>query len=108
LRLRAKLRTTPLPTDSKTGRARKKTAARVAASRVISPGKVPVLFHTAAKDGSPKNRPVNTPVLARADILPGKTRTGPAVITEYSATTVVLPGKKFWVDTAENLVIKIR
>jgi hypothetical protein len=32
---------------------------------------------------------------------------GPAVITEYSATTVVPAGKKFWVDAAENLVIKI-
>jgi N-methylhydantoinase A/oxoprolinase/acetone carboxylase beta subunit len=51
---------------------------------------------------------VNTPLLERADILPGKTLTGPAVITEYSATTVVPPGKKFWVDAAENLVIQIR
>jgi len=32
---------------------------------------------------------------------------GPAVITEYSATKVITAGKKFWVDTAENLVIKI-
>jgi len=119
LRLRARLRTPPLQTDSKTGRTQKKTVARVAMSRVISLGKVPVLFHAgfiehgsvkhgSAKPGSLKNRPVNTPVLERADILPGKTLTGPAVITEYSATTVVLPGKKFWVDAAENLVIQIR
>jgi len=109
LRLRAKLRTPPLQTASKTGGAQKKTAARVAASRVISLGKVPVLFHAGfIKHGSLKNRVVNTPVLERADILPGKTLTGPAVITEYSATTVVPPGKKFWVDAAENLVIKIR
>jgi N-methylhydantoinase A len=114
LRLRARLRTPPLQTDSKTGGTQKKTAARVAASRVIPLGKVPVLFHPGfIKDGSAKprslkNRPVNTPVLDRADILPGKTLTGPAVITEYSATTVVLPGKKFWVDAAENLVIQIR
>jgi N-methylhydantoinase A/oxoprolinase/acetone carboxylase beta subunit len=32
---------------------------------------------------------------------------GPAVITEYSATTVIPPGKQFWVDDAENLVIQI-
>jgi hypothetical protein len=32
---------------------------------------------------------------------------GPAVITEYSATTVIPPDKKFWVDTAENLIIQI-
>jgi len=30
------------------------------------------------------------------------------VITEYSATTVIPAGKKFWVDAAENLVIEIR
>jgi N-methylhydantoinase A len=109
LRLRAKLRTPSLQTGSKTGGAQKKTAARVAASRVISLGKVPVLFHAGfIKHGSLRNRVVNTPVLERADILPGKTMTGPAVITEYSATTVVLPGKKFWVDAAENLVIQIR
>jgi N-methylhydantoinase A/oxoprolinase/acetone carboxylase beta subunit len=33
--------------------------------------------------------------------------TGPAVIAEYSATTVIPPGKKFWVDAAKNLVIKM-
>jgi N-methylhydantoinase A/oxoprolinase/acetone carboxylase beta subunit len=33
---------------------------------------------------------------------------GPAVITEYSATTVIPGGKKFWVDASQNLVIKIR
>jgi len=118
LRLRAWLRTPPIETDSKTGRTQKKRVSKVAASRVISLETVPVLFHVTAKHGSVKygsvkhgslkNRPVNTPVLERADILPGKTLTGPAVITEYSATTVVLPGKKFWVDAAENLVIQIR
>lgn len=104
LRLRARLSTPPLQTDLKTGCTQKKKVSRVAASRVTSPGKVPVLIHA----GSLKHRSVNTPVLERADILPGKTLTGPAVITEYSATTVVLPGKKFSVDAAENLVIQIR
>jgi hypothetical protein len=32
---------------------------------------------------------------------------GPAVITEYSATTVIPAGVRFWVDVAENLIIKI-
>jgi len=32
---------------------------------------------------------------------------GPAVITEYSATTVIPPGKKFWLDASENLVITV-
>jgi N-methylhydantoinase A/oxoprolinase/acetone carboxylase beta subunit len=34
--------------------------------------------------------------------------TGPAVITEYSATTVIPPGKKFWVDGSDNLAIQIK
>jgi len=34
--------------------------------------------------------------------------TGPAVITEYSATTVIPPGKKYWMDGAENLVIQVK
>ena len=30
------------------------------------------------------------------------------MITEYSATTVIPAGKRFWVDASENLIIKIR
>ncbi len=48
-----------------------------------------------------------TPVYERSDLRPRKFLRGPAVITEYSATTVIPPGKKFWVDKAENLVIDI-
>jgi N-methylhydantoinase A len=33
---------------------------------------------------------------------------GAAVVTEYSATTVVPPGAQFWLDRAGNLVIQIR
>jgi N-methylhydantoinase A len=38
----------------------------------------------------------------------GKQYTGPAVVTEYSATTVVPPGKRFWRDRSGNLLIQIR
>jgi N-methylhydantoinase A len=51
---------------------------------------------------------VATPVFEREDLIPGKPMRGPAVITEYSATTVIPERKEFWVDGAENLVIKIR
>jgi N-methylhydantoinase A/oxoprolinase/acetone carboxylase beta subunit len=37
-----------------------------------------------------------------------KKYTGPAVVTEYSATTVVPPGKRYWVDNAGNLIVEIR
>jgi N-methylhydantoinase A/oxoprolinase/acetone carboxylase beta subunit len=33
---------------------------------------------------------------------------GPAIVTEYSATTVILPRLGFYVDRAANLVIEIR
>ncbi len=35
----------------------------------------------------------------------GKRYSGPAVVTEYSATTVVPPGMRLWVDKPGNLVI---
>jgi N-methylhydantoinase A len=58
-----------------------------------------VLFH---------NKSVRTPVFEREDLVRGRRMTGPAVITEYSATTVITPDKTFWIDGAENLVISIK
>lgn len=48
-----------------------------------------------------------TPVFERSN-LGTRTLRGPAVITEYSATTVIPPGKKLWIDAAGNLIIEIR
>ena len=48
-----------------------------------------------------------TSIYAREDLRLGKNYSGPAVITEYSATTVVPPGKTFRLDRANNLVIAI-
>jgi N-methylhydantoinase A len=50
----------------------------------------------------------STPVLERGDLVAGRRMRGPAVITEYSATTVIPPGKQFWTDASENLLIKIK
>jgi N-methylhydantoinase A len=44
-------------------------------------------------------------VYARDGLRPGGKLRGSAVVTEYSATTVVPPGKRFWVDRAGNLEI---
>ncbi|HKN70720.1 MAG TPA: hypothetical protein VJX30_06815, partial [Terriglobales bacterium] len=93
LRLRARLRTTQPQSLSKV--AQRQTAR----TRVAPVERAPVFFHDKA---------VTTPVFERGDILPGRPIKGPAVITEYSATTVIPPGKKFWVDASENMVIKIR
>jgi N-methylhydantoinase A len=67
--------------------------------------------HVAPVEGAPvlfQNRTVTTPVFERGNLVPHRSMTGPAVITEYSATTVIPPGKRFWVDGSENLVIKIK
>jgi len=66
---------------------------------VVPVERVPVYFH---------DRFQTTPVFEREQLSAGKVMRGPAVITEYSATTVISPGKKFWVDAAENLIISIR
>ena len=52
-----------------------------------------------------ENRTIATPVYERADLVPGQSLKGPAVITEYSATTVIPPGKKFRLDRSANLLI---
>jgi len=44
----------------------------------------------------------------RESLRPGKKYSGPAVVTEYSATTIVPPGKRFWLDPSGNLLIRIR
>jgi N-methylhydantoinase A len=43
----------------------------------------------------------------RDALQPGKKYSGAAVVTEYSATTVVPPGKQFWMDRAGNMLIEI-
>jgi N-methylhydantoinase A len=43
---------------------------------------------------------------SRDSLKVGKNYAGPAIITEYSATTVVPAGKRFWLDRVNNLVIE--
>ena len=49
-----------------------------------------------------------TKIYSRDELRPGRKYPGPAIITEYSATTVVPPGKRFHLDGASNLVIASR
>jgi N-methylhydantoinase A len=53
-------------------------------------------------------RKIPTAVYARDCLQTGKKYSGPAVVTEYSATTFVPRGKRFWLDKASNLVIQVR
>jgi len=50
---------------------------------------------------------VKTKIYARDELSIGKIYRGPAVVTEYSATTVVLPGKAFRIDDSGSLVIAV-
>ncbi len=65
----------------------------------LSLPKAPVLF-----DG----KKLATAIHSRGTLKPGKTYSGPAVITEYSATTVIPPNTRFQLDSAANLIVTIR
>jgi N-methylhydantoinase A len=49
-----------------------------------------------------------TAIRSRYTLEPGKKYSGPAIVTEYSATTVIPPGNYFRVDPAANLIVTIR
>lgn len=50
---------------------------------------------------------LETPVLDRAWLLPGNEFEGPAIVHEYSATTLVPPGCRAEVDEFSNIVIAV-
>ncbi len=69
-------------------------------SRRTSPAeRTPVFFNGKA---------IATPVYERGELFSGQSLQGPAVIAEYSATTVIPPAKKFWVDGSANLLVAIK
>jgi N-methylhydantoinase A len=49
-----------------------------------------------------------TAVFDRESLPSGRRHSGPAVVTEYSATTIVPPRTRFWRDDAGNLLIDVR
>ncbi len=53
------------------------------------------------------NKKQKTLILPRESLRAGKSYRGPAIVTEYSATTVVPPGLRFLVDGAANLIVDI-
>jgi N-methylhydantoinase A len=88
-RLRAKIATVP---------PRSASAERRSSARVAPVDHARVYF----------GKMVPTPVYERSTIPVGSQLKGPAVIAEYSATTVIPPGKRFTVDHSENVVITER
>ena len=53
------------------------------------------------------SREVSTAIVDRNSLKLGVRLRGPAIVTEYSATTVVPPGASFHMDKAANLVIEL-
>jgi N-methylhydantoinase A len=49
-----------------------------------------------------------TAIYNRESMRPGKRFSGPAVITEYSATTVIPPSARFHLDKTGNLIVALR
>jgi len=52
-------------------------------------------------------RKQKTQIHDRQELTPNRIYKGPAIITEYSATTAIPPGHKFRVDKAANLIISL-
>ncbi|MGA2345149.1 MAG: hydantoinase/oxoprolinase family protein [Candidatus Sulfotelmatobacter sp.] len=63
------------------------------------PLKAPVQF---------EDKKQETKIHSRGDLRPGQKYPGPAIVTEYSATTVIPPGKQFYLDESGNLIVNIR
>lgn len=51
--------------------------------------------------------PIDCPVYNRRDLRSGMTLQGPAIIDQLDTTTVLYPGDRLLVDTAENLLIEV-
>lgn len=92
LRLRATLKSTPTHVETAVGPPLQAKFGRISAPNA------PVLFD---------DRKLKTKILSREDLRPGKGYQGPAIVTEYSATTVIPPGSRFHLDKAENLIVTI-
>ncbi len=51
------------------------------------------------------DRKFATNIYSRDALLIGKKYAGPAIVTEYSATTVIPPGWRFYIDKSANMII---
>ena len=63
----------------------------------VLPSRVPVAF---------AGKKIAAALHARDSLKTARKYSGPAVITEYSATTIVTKGSRFWLDRWENMLIE--
>jgi N-methylhydantoinase A len=99
LRLRATVRSTTGQVG--TSRAGTGTLARRSRAKLGAPfmPKASVLFD---------RKKLPTAIYSREALKPGRSYSGPAIVTEYSATTVIPPGTRFSLDGAGNLLITVQ
>ncbi|MFB3916541.1 MAG: hydantoinase/oxoprolinase family protein [Terriglobales bacterium] len=91
LRLRARISTKPAVQRAGTRtQSRRLQAKPVRQSKVVFGGKR-----------------VSTNIYERAELRQGRRYSGPAVITEYTATTVVPPGMRFYLDQVGAVIIEV-
>jgi N-methylhydantoinase A len=103
LRLRATVK------SATTGISRKTQTDHVGTAALGRPGRA-----EPGSTSSPKpqvlfdRKKLSTSIHSRDSLTHGRTYRGPAIVTEYSATTVIPPGKRFHLDRASNLIVTIR
>jgi N-methylhydantoinase A len=98
LRLRARIRSSQTRLAGRRGIGPAEAVLQTGSS-ALSPQRVPALL------GSKR---IATTVYDRGALLPGRRRKGPAIVTEYSATTLIPAGRRFWLDRRGNLIIELR
>ena len=79
-------------------RAKPRSSGRAKLGSLSTP-ETPVLF---------EGKKLTTTVHSRDELKSAEAYFGPAIITEYSATTVIPPGKRFHIDSAANLIVTIQ
>ena len=98
LRLRAWIKSPQIRTRGTPGGTVLKSRPARAKTRSIPWQKADVAF---------EGRNIATNIWARDVLIPGRFYRGPAIVTEYSATITIPPGKRFHIDTAGNLLISV-
>jgi N-methylhydantoinase A len=84
--------------------------ARITSPRVATKTHSPTIEQTAAAQSCRawfSGKPVATAVFEREQMPTSKKFTGPAIVTEYSATTVIAPRAQFFLDRVGNLIVDI-
>ena len=86
----------------------KSTSGRGGADAFVRPSRAKLgKFSAAEASVHFDSKKLKTKIYSREELQPGKKYSGPAIITEYSATTVIPPRKRFEIDKAANLIVSL-